>query len=106
MSLKTSLRERAAQTYKWKLLMEIATSKDCSIKEKYNISYNVKNLPIICFVTINFYDEINNPQQRGMLKFFDKTFLAKNFQDDFPEFISPLSDLIEFVDAVFNKQKN
>lgn len=37
LSLKTSLRERAGQTYKWKLLMEIANS-DSTIKEKYNIS--------------------------------------------------------------------
>lgn len=36
LSLKTSLRERAGQTYKWKLLMEIANS-DSTIKEKYNI---------------------------------------------------------------------
>jgi type II restriction enzyme len=33
-SLKTSLREGAGQTYKWKLLMEIATSND-SLKEKH-----------------------------------------------------------------------
>jgi type II restriction enzyme len=39
LSLKTSLRERAGQTYKWKLLMEIATSEN-SIKEKYGIFYN------------------------------------------------------------------
>jgi type II restriction enzyme len=38
LSLKTSIRERAGQTYKWKLLLEIATT-DNSIKEKYNIVY-------------------------------------------------------------------
>ena len=97
LSLKTSLRERAAQTYKWKLLMEIATSNDCSIKDKYDISYNVEKLPKICFATINFYNEINNPQQRGMLKFFDKAFIAKNIEDDLSDFIAPMSDLIEFV---------
>lgn len=97
LSLKTSLRERAAQTYKWKLLMEIATSDDCSVKDKYDISYNAKILPKICFATINFYDEINNPQQRGMLKFFDQSFIAKNINQDLPTFISPLSNLIDFV---------
>jgi type II restriction enzyme len=51
LSLKTSLRERAGQTYKWKLLMEIA-SIDNPIREKYNISYNPKVLPKICFVTV------------------------------------------------------
>jgi len=40
-SLKTSLRERAGQTYKWKLLLEIATT-ESSIKEKYDISYDCK----------------------------------------------------------------
>lgn len=97
LSLKTSLRERAAQTYKWKLLMEIATSNDCSVQDKYDISYNVDNLPKICFATINFYDEINNPQQRGMLKFFDKAFIAKNITVNLPDFIAPMSDLISFV---------
>lgn len=49
-SMKTSLRERVGQTYKWKLLMDIATAEDCqSIK----------------------YEEITNPQQVGMLRFFD-----------------------------------
>ena len=93
LSLKTSLRERAGQTYKWKLLMEIASSEN-SIKEKYNISYNPHEMPIVCFATVNFYDEINNPQHRGMFKFFDKSFIAKNVNKDF---ISPLSEIINFV---------
>ena len=93
LSLKTSLRERAGQTYKWKLLMEIATSEN-SIKEKYGISYNTDKIPLICFATVNFYDEINNPQHRGMFKFFDKSFIAKPINEDF---ISPLSNLIDFV---------
>ncbi len=93
LSLKTSLRERAGQTYKWKLLMEIATS-DNPIKDKYKIYYNVLEIPIVCFATINFYNEINNPQHRGMFKFFDKAFIAKNIQTDF---ISHLSEIVEFV---------
>lgn len=97
LSLKTSLRERAAQTYKWKLLMEIATSNDCSVKEKYDIYYNTRILPKICFATINFYDEINNPQQRGMLKFFDQSFIAKNIKENLPSFVLPMSNLVDFV---------
>ncbi|MCR4421216.1 MAG: BsaWI family type II restriction enzyme [Exilispira sp.] len=93
LSLKTSLRERAGQTYKWKLLMEIATTKN-PIKEKYNISYNVSEMPLICFATVNFYNEINNPQHRGMFKFFDKAFIAKEINDTF---ISPLSNLIDYI---------
>lgn len=95
LSLKTSLRERAGQTYKWKLLMEIASTEN-SIKNKYEIKYNVFNIPIICFATVNFYDEINNPQHRGMFKFFDKAFIAKEISSDF---ISPLSEIVNFVNT-------
>ena len=76
LSLKTSLRERAGQTYKWKLLMEIAISSK-ALREKYDIRYETKIMPLVCFATVNFYNEINNPQQRGMFKFFDKAFIAK-----------------------------
>lgn len=91
-SLKTSLRERAGQTYRWKLLLEIATTEN-TIKDKYNISYDSKEMPIICFATINFYDEINSPQHRGMLKFFDNSFIGKPVDS---EFISRLSALIDY----------
>jgi type II restriction enzyme len=91
-SLKTSLRERAGQTYRWKLLLEIATT-DNAIKDKYNISYDSKEMPIVCFATINFYDEINSPQHRGMLKFFDNSFIGKPVDS---EFISRLSALIDY----------
>jgi hypothetical protein len=32
-----------------------------------------------------------------MLKFFDKAFLAKNLQEELPEFIAPMSQIIDFV---------
>jgi type II restriction enzyme len=51
-------------------------------------------MPLICFATVNFYDEINNPQHRGMFKFFDKAFIAKPINKNF---ISPLSHLVDFV---------
>lgn len=95
LSLKTSLRERAGQTYKWKLLMEIATSEN-SIKDKYNISYEAEEMPLVCFATVNFYNEINNPQHRGMFKFFDNAFIAKDVDADF---ISKLSDLPDYANA-------
>ena len=98
LSLKTSLRERAGQTYKWKLLLEIATT-DNNIKDKYNITYNPKVIPLVCFATINFYNEINNPQQRGMFKFFDKAFIGKNL-DQKGSFIEYLSDLPNYVNEV------
>lgn len=95
LSLKTSLRERAGQTYKWKLLMEIATS-DHPIKQKYNIEYNPKKIPLICFATVNFYNEINNPQHRGMFKFFDKSFIAKNINTNF---IAKMSTLPSYINT-------
>jgi type II restriction enzyme len=96
MSLKTSLRERAGQTYKWKLLMEIATS-DSNLKKKYNIIYNPPTMPLVCFATVNFHNEINNPQHRGMFKFFDKSFIAKNVDADL---ISRMSNLPDYVNEV------
>jgi type II restriction enzyme len=93
LSLKTSLRERAGQTYKWKLLMEIATSKN-AIKDKFNISYQSNIIPIVGFATVNFYNEINNPQQRGIFKFFDQSFIAKHVNANF---ISRLSTLPKYV---------
>lgn len=94
-SLKTSLRERAGQTYKWKLLLEIATSENV-IKRKYDIQYDSKKMPLVCFATVNFYDEINNPQHKGMFKFFDHSFIGKPVKKDF---ISNLSDLIPYANA-------
>lgn len=93
LSLKTSLRERAGQTYKWKLLLEIATS-DCAVREKYNIRYDNEVMPLVGFATVNFYNEINNPQHRGMFQFFDSAFIGKPIKSDF---ISNLSELPEFV---------
>ena len=97
LSLKTSLRERAGQTYKWKLLLEIATTQN-SIKDKYNIVYPLDETPLVCFATVNFYNEINNPQHRGMFKFFDKSFIGKPIEADF---IDNLSTLIDYIHTEF-----
>jgi type II restriction enzyme len=94
-SLKTSLRERAGQTYKWKLLLEIATADDCSVKEKYNIRHISQKMPLVCFATVNFYHEIDQPQHRGMFKFFDGAFIGKPIERDF---IQPLSQLFVAAD--------
>ena len=91
-SLKTSLRERAGQTYKWKLLLEIATINN-PIKDKYKIQYPLNKTPLVCFATTNFYDEINQPQHKGMLQFFDKSFIGKPMKFDF---IDNLSNLIDY----------
>lgn len=95
LSLKTSLRERAGQTYKWKLLMEIS-KEESKLKDKYDISYNPPVLPLVCFATVNFYNEINNTQNRGMFKFFDCAFIGKDIENK--DFIKPLSYIIEYID--------
>jgi type II restriction enzyme len=95
-SIKTSLRERVGQTYKWKLLMEIATSKDCmQIKQKYGLSFAVKANFKLGFITTNFYNEITQPQQIGMLNFFDYVYLTKagTFKSPINEFAQIVSDL-------------
>ena len=77
-SMKTSLRERVGQTYKWKLLMDIATADDCqSIKAKYELSYEAQVNFKVGLITTNFYEEITNPQQVGMLRFFDFVYITK-----------------------------
>lgn len=95
-SLKTSWRERAGQTYKWKLLMDIAASQDClQIKQKYGLGFDVQKDFKIGFITANFYDEITQPQQIGMLKFFDFVYLTKTgkFRPPVKEFSEIVSDL-------------
>lgn len=96
LSLKTSLRERAGQTFKWKLLLEIATTEN-EIKKKYNINYNPDIMPIVCFATVNFYNEINKPQHRGMFKFFDKSFIGK---PNYSDFVLSLSSLPDYVNRI------
>lgn len=93
MSLKTSLKDNADQICAWKLLLEIATS-DNPIRTKYNISYENKTMPLVGFATVNFYNEINNPQHRGMFKFFDRSFIGKPLNADFIDNLSKLPHFI------------
>ncbi|MBE8182701.1 MAG: hypothetical protein HAW61_04175 [Candidatus Portiera sp.] len=95
LSLKTSLRERAGQTFKWKLLWEIANSSNTKLKDKFDIKYKGKVTPNICFVTADFYHEIDSSQHRGMFKFFDGSFIAKpNVEHDL---VMSLSDLPAYI---------
>lgn len=107
-SCKTSLRERAGQTYRWKLLYELATSKckyieksdDCPIK-KYKISSSGERKVLVGFITADFYDEVSSPQLRGMLSFFDFSYVSKPKID--LEKIKNLSRIIEDLNAIFGK---
>ena len=77
-SLKTSLRERAGQTHRWKLLMDIAAAPDAeSLRKKYGLHSAGGGKFLMNLITTNFYDEITAPQQRGLLQFFDRVYLTK-----------------------------
>lgn len=101
-SIKTSLRERAGQTYRWKLLMDIVSSDDCkTIKDKYGLTYKAMDNFKVGFITTNFYNEITNPQQKGMLKFFDFVYITKPGQWEAP--ISKFSKILDDLNAVYNR---
>ena len=88
-SCKTSCRERAGQTFKWKLLCDIATC-DCEHKSttascpanKYHLDYHPQRQICMCFVTSDFYDEIGQPQIAAMFNFFDQSYVAKPDVED------------------------
>jgi len=99
-SIKTSLRERAGQTYKWKLLMDIATSENCqTIKDKYELNYEAGGNFKVGLVTTNFYDEIKTPQQRGMLKFFDFVYITKD--GDWEKPILKFSEVVNDLNTIY-----
>jgi type II restriction enzyme len=100
-SIKTSLRERAGQTYRWKLLMDIVSSNDCkSIKEKYSLVYKAMDNFKVGFITTNFYNEIINPQQKGMLKFFDFVYITKPGKWEKP--VCEFSKILDDLNAVYS----
>lgn len=100
-SIKTSLRERAGQTYRWKLLMDIVSSNDCkTIKEKYSLTYKAMDNFKVGFITTNFYNEITNPQQKGMSKFFDFVYITKPGKWEKP--VCEFSRILDDLNAVYS----
>lgn len=105
-SCKTSCRERAGQTYKWKLLADIATC-NCPyvanftgcLVNKYKISYKPIRQIKMFFVTTDFYDELSNPQISGMFSFFDNTYVAKTKSSN--RSIKTLDKVIEDINQIF-----
>jgi type II restriction enzyme len=95
-SCKTSCRERAGQTYKWKLLCDLAicnctfinNNQNCPIT-RLSISYTPQKQIKVYFVTADIHDELNQPQIYGMFNIFDgayvsdasKTSHAKNLEN-------------------------
>ena len=104
-SCKTSLRERAGQTYKWKLMCDLATCKCEHMKDnpecttvKYGLEYKPTRPVKMCIITADFYDEISNPQIHGIFNFFDYSYITKGIEDDS---ISPLGKLIDDLNVLF-----
>lgn len=106
-SCKTSLRERAGQTYRWKLLMDLAITSpkhlrenpDCPIN-KYNIEYKSDRKVYVVMITADLYKEALQPQQRGMFAFFDSSFITDK-REKFPPNVLPMSKIIQFLNKVY-----
>jgi type II restriction enzyme len=103
-STKTSLRERAGQSYKWKLLLDISRCNcehdDGCPLNNYQIEYPAQRDIYMFFITADFYNEIHQPQQRGMFAFFDGTYVSKDIENT--NYIKKLSDIIEDISNIFN----
>lgn len=98
-SCKTSLRERAGQTYRWKLLLDI-TQHCPKLVKKYQLKYSKNRKILTSFITADFYNEIMQPQQKGILEFFDFSYVAKDIQVSPP--IKNLSKIIEDLNNLFS----
>lgn len=105
-SCKTSCRERAGQTYKWKLLSDLATctcnhrenNENCPIT-KYELQYNPQRKIYMCFITADFYNELNNPQIAATLNFFDNSYIAKLKSPS--KKIKSLQDIVDDINAYY-----
>lgn len=107
-SCKTSLRERAGQTYKWKLLVDLATADPEHLKEhpecpinKYQIEYQSDREIYVTMITADLYNEVEQPQQRGMFAFFDKSFVADKGRQKFPAHVQPMSKIIPYLNSIY-----
>lgn len=105
-SCKTSCRERAGQTFKWKLLCDIATC-NCEHKSttascpanRYQLDYHPQRQICMCFVTSDFYDEIGQPQIAAMFNFFDRSYVAKpNYEDGS---IKSFENVIDYINSIY-----
>ena len=105
-SCKTSCRERAGQTYKWKLLCDLATC-NCIYKNgnpncpstRYNLNYTPTKPIKMCFVTADFYNELIQPQISGMFSFFDCSYVAKPVSPN--NNVLPLHNIIQYINTIF-----
>lgn len=98
-SLKTSLRERAGQSQRWKLVLDIAQYCD-ELRKRYNIDYKLKKEIKFGFITTNFYKELFQPQYRATITFFDYVYIARKVKETKPP-IKKLSEIIDDLNKIF-----
>lgn len=107
LSCKTSCRELAGQTYKWKILSDLAicncsyknTCSECPIN-KYELDYNKERDILIYFVTADLYKEINNPQIKGMFKFFDASYITKIKSENLS--VNPFHKIVDQINNLYS----
>ncbi len=105
-SCKTSCRERAGQTYKWKLLSDLAccncehkyNNENCPVT-KYGLHYEPKRKIFMYFITADFYNELSNPQIAAMFNFFDNSYVAKSYTSS--EKIKTLEHVIDDINTIY-----
>ncbi|MFH1671677.1 MAG: BsaWI family type II restriction enzyme [Candidatus Portnoybacteria bacterium] len=107
-SCKTSLRERAGQTYKWKLLLDLATADPKHLKEnpecpinKYKIEYKNERKIYVAMIIADLYNEISQPQQRGMFAFFDLAYVTDFKKKNVLKSVKPLSKIIQELNKIY-----
>lgn len=108
-SCKTSMRERAGQTYKWKLLLDIATSECEHISDTpecphnlYKIKYDKTRDVYMVFTTSDLYNEVSQPQIAGMFSFFDKTYVTKPAAPSVSN-LETFSNVIDFLNNIYTE---
>ncbi|PSN97366.1 hypothetical protein B9Q11_04320 [Candidatus Marsarchaeota G2 archaeon ECH_B_SAG-F08] len=106
MSLKTSLRERAGQTMRWKLLLDVA--RECpTLREKYGLNYHGHGRIFFVLLTTNFYKEMFTSQQMANFRFFDSVYVARMLNKKElsilkeKSFVKRLSKIIDDINAFF-----
>ena len=106
-SCKTSLRERAGQAYRWKLLYDLAkcqcehieNCESCPISI-YGLNTNGEKDVKFGLITGDFHDEIYQPQIRGMMAFFDYSLVTKPIDE--PSSTKRMDTIIEYLNSIFS----
>ncbi|MFQ6071932.1 MAG: BsaWI family type II restriction enzyme, partial [Methanosarcinales archaeon] len=103
-SCKTSLRERIHQSVMWKLLAELSfmkceyssTVEGCPV-DKYKMDVEIDRDIILGFITMDWYNELANPQYKGISSIFDVIYTS-NLNINLPN--------VRSIDLIFDDIRN